>query len=376
MKINDTFNSLLESLETDYGFKAFAKGMQQTDLVHRSLELGASDFKTRLKDQIAGIDLDAPTGRLAVKVSHSKLSTFYDQKQEEIKRTFIFSLVALAATIFLILSGGSIALLKESNTSTGILISLSGFLPGLLGGMFLRQHNKMGIALKPIERDILKMHKMDSFLRMVQLIADEEKRAEAYDYFLRQMEISGTRKRILVLVASPRDLTPLSVDEEVREIKEALRRSKKGWQFELHVSLAVRICDIRRAMLDFDPHFVHFSGHGAKEGLYVENSARESVPVNPNALAELFEIFSDSVKCVILNACDSGPQANAIKQHVDYVIGMQRKISDSSSIKFSVGFYDALGAGKTIDEACKIACNAIRFELPEHLIPVCYSNSD
>ncbi len=61
-------------------------------------------------------------------------------------------------------------------------------------------------------------------------------------------------------------------------------------------------------------------------------------------MAQLFELCSDHVHCVVLNACYSEPQARAIVRHIDYVIGMKQAIGDESAIKFSVGFYDALGA--------------------------------
>ena len=33
--------------------------------------------------------------------------------------------------------------------------------------------------------------------------------------------------------------------------------------------------------------------------------------------------------------------------HIDFVVGMKRAIGDEAAIKFAVGFYDALGAGRT-----------------------------
>ena len=66
-------------------------------------------------------------------------------------------------------------------------------------------------------------------------------------------------------------------------------------------------------------------------------------------------------------------QAAAINKHINYVIGMQKEISDKAALEFAVGFYDALGAGKSLEEAFKFGCNAIREvvdDIPGHLIPV------
>lgn len=52
-------------------------------------------------------------------------------------------------------------------------------------------------------------------------------------------------------------------------------------------------------------------------------------------------------------------QAEAIAEHIPYVIGMSAGIKDKAAIEFAVGFYDALGAGKEIDDAFRFAKNAI-----------------
>jgi hypothetical protein len=180
-------------------------------------------------------------------------------------------------------------------------------------------------------------------------------------------------KKILILSANPKTTPRLRLDEEVREIEEGLLRSKQRGQFEIKARLAVRLRDIRRALLDHKPQIVHFTGHGKEDGLIVEDEMRLAVPISAKALAGLFELFSSQVECVVLNACYSAQQAAAIKKHIDYVIGMRKEIKDSAAIEFAVGFYDALGAGRSVEEAFKFGCNAIlqKFpDLPEHLIPV------
>ena len=64
--------------------------------------------------------------------------------------------------------------------------------------------------------------------------------------------------------------------------------------------------------------------------------------VPPNALALLFKSASETVKCVLINACYSEVQAKAISQFIPIVIGTKKEISDNAAIKFSTGFYTAL----------------------------------
>ncbi len=161
----------------------------------------------------------------------------------------------------------------------------------------------------------------------------------------------------------------------MREIDEALRRSQKRDQFKLEQRWAVRANDLRRALIDTQPHIVHFCGHGVgEEGLLLEDETGRAKPVSTEALANLFELCADHVECVILNACYSEIQAEAIVQHIPYVIGMRSAVADPAAIKFATGFYDGLGGkgadGNEYETAFRFGCNAIQLEnLPDHLVP-------
>jgi CHAT domain-containing protein len=178
-------------------------------------------------------------------------------------------------------------------------------------------------------------------------------------------------KKILILAANPKFTSPLRLDEEVREIDAGLQRAKKREQFELKQQWAVRVRDVHRALLDFKPQIVHFSGHGAgDEGLALEDGTGQIQFVNAEALAGLFELFANKVECVVLNACYSEVQAEAIVKHIPYVIGMNKAIGDKAAIEFAVGFHDALGAGESVEFAYQLGCNAIRLAgIAEHLTP-------
>jgi hypothetical protein len=129
---------------------------------------------------------------------------------------------------------------------------------------------------------------------------------------------------------------------------------------------------MQRAVLEFSPQIVHFSGHGVGEGgLALEDETGQAKLVSAEALAGMFELFADQVECVLLNACYSEVQAKAISRHINYVIGMNRAVGDKAALEFAVGFYDALGAGKSIEFAYKFGCSSIRMAgIAEDLTPV------
>ncbi|MBD2205989.1 CHAT domain-containing protein [Calothrix sp. FACHB-1219] len=186
------------------------------------------------------------------------------------------------------------------------------------------------------------------------------------------------QKKILILAANPSNTSRLRLDQELRDIKEGLQRAQNRENFDLRYDLAVRVRDIRRAILDYRPNIIHFSGHGAGiEGLAFEDETGKTQLVTGEALAGLFGQFSKQVECVLLNACYSKVQAEAISQHINYVIGMNDKIGDKAAIEFVVGFYDGLlGYNSEYDEvspvefAFDLARNAIALaRVPGELIP-------
>jgi hypothetical protein len=178
---------------------------------------------------------------------------------------------------------------------------------------------------------------------------------------------------ILFLAADPTDASRLRLGEEFREIHEKLKLAQLRDRFKLETpQLSVRPADISQALLDVRPQIVHFSGHGTSTGaLCFENQIGQTTLVQPDALAALFEQFAPQVNCVLLNACYSQIQAYAIAKHIEYVIGMNQAIGDEAAIAFAIGFYQALGAGRPIEDSYKLGCVQIRLQgIPEHLTPV------
>ena len=177
-------------------------------------------------------------------------------------------------------------------------------------------------------------------------------------------------KKILVLAANPKDTTSIRLTEEVREIEESLKRSQNRSQFILQTKWAVRPRDLLRAMTEFQPNIVHFCGHGEAEGIALENKDGNLQLINKVALASLFKSFTDQVECVLLNACHSISQVEAIGQYINYVIGMEQEIQDKDAIDFAVSFYDTLGSGANYEFAYELGCIAMQLVgAPENLLP-------
>jgi hypothetical protein len=169
--------------------------------------------------------------------------------------------------------------------------------------------------------------------------------------------------RILFLAANPEDTDQLRLDWEARAIDTSLRGAEYRDKFDIRSHWAVRVTDLQGLLLRYNPNIVHFSGHGSNYSeIILENNSGVSHSVPADALGLLFGLFKDSVKCVVLNACYSEKQAQAISQNIDCVIGMSRSIRDDSAIAFAGSFYQGLGYGRDVKSAFELGCLQIHME--------------
>jgi hypothetical protein len=161
--------------------------------------------------------------------------------------------------------------------------------------------------------------------------------------------------RILLLSANPPDTSRIRIDAEIREIQQEIQLGKERDRIRIEIRSAVRPRDITRAMANIRPHFIHFAGHGGggEESFIGEDGTGEPLVIPVAALANAFKVFQTDVRCVLVNACSTEQLARGLKSVLPdaRVIGMRRPVGDRAAIAFSIGFYQAVGAGMGIDDA-------------------------
>lgn len=171
--------------------------------------------------------------------------------------------------------------------------------------------------------------------------------------------------KILFLAANPRSTPELDLKAEADAIAAALRRARYGEHFQFIIHYAVRVSQLQELLLDHQPHVVHFSGHGAETGeIILEDEQGYVHAVAPDALAETFRLLRGEIRCVVINACYSQPQADAIARHVEGVVGMAERIENTAATTFSAAFYRALAAGQDVQTAFELGRNQIQHEQP------------
>lgn len=184
--------------------------------------------------------------------------------------------------------------------------------------------------------------------------------------------IQSHTTKVLFLLANPRDTDTLRLQEEVREVDAAIRQAEYRSSFDIRQHGAVRVMDLQGYMLRHRPEIIHFSGHGHSDpsAIVLEDTAGRHVIVDPAALTRLFAVFREELRCVVLNACYSAAQAEAIATTIECVVGMSSAIEDQSAIGFSKAFYQALAYGRSVQEAFDLGCVEIGIEgLPDEQVP-------
>ena len=195
---------------------------------------------------------------------------------------------------------------------------------------------------------------------------------------------------ILFLAANPSGTDRLALDREARSIQVELERSGYRDCFEFVTRWAVEPLDLLRELRKLRPTVVHFSGHGGKaaaggrpsghaphrdvvsdfelqggelgHGLYFQGADGRAQVVSAAALRDTFGAAGHSVKLVVLNACYSEPQAEALAAHIDCVVGMAGSIYDDAARSFAIGFYGGLGERESVAKAYQQGCAAIHLE--------------
>lgn len=181
---------------------------------------------------------------------------------------------------------------------------------------------------------------------------------------------------ILFLAANPIDSDRIRVGAEQQIIRDRLIATKHGQRFDLEYEPAAIFRDLAGYLLRATPTVLHFSGHGSVDGIALEDAGGQTRLVSTRALDRLFALpaIRRRLRLVVLNACYSAVQGQAIASHVDCVIGMGRKVPDTTASAFADGLYLGLGSGLDVKASFDLAVAQIDLEsLPGDDIPILLS---
>lgn len=184
----------------------------------------------------------------------------------------------------------------------------------------------------------------------------------------RQIRRTQLRKKahlnVLYLTADPDKSNALRVDAEVRCVQEAIRASEFRDSITLDHRPAAGLKTLLSGLNERRPQVVHFSGHGNKRGIAMDNAKVGALADEPLAfrlLAKALAATDTKPSVVVLNACESSAARKPLLKLGLIVISMRTSISDGAAVSFAQVFYAAIAAGQSVKaafEQAKVAVEA------------------
>src|SRR3954468_17732186 len=133
-----------------------------------------------------------------------------------------------------------------------------------------------------------------------------------------------TQRTILFLSANPKRSSGRALDDECAAIERELRMTSQRDDFAFHSKWAVTVDDMMRHLGLLQPTIIHFSGDSgdAGSGIYLQGDHGAAQLVTGRALTMMIQSTAASARVVVLSACYSESQADAVRSVVDCVVGM------------------------------------------------------
>ncbi|MFY0538207.1 CHAT domain-containing protein [Nannocystis pusilla] len=156
----------------------------------------------------------------------------------------------------------------------------------------------------------------------------------------------------------PADLAPAAPRGGGQSIEDKLRGTAA--RFHFRSTWGAGPDDLLDTLVDASPDILHFAGHGGTNGaLLLQTADGGAHPVAPAALAKLIAARPWRPRLVVLNCCYSAILANALRPHVDAVVGMRGEVPDEAARQFAVQLYRALAQRDSLATAFDTARAAL-----------------
>lgn len=198
--------------------------------------------------------------------------------------------------------------------------------------------------------------------------------------------------RILAVLARDPEGSPLSLEEELKQLRESLADDP---EIQLETLDDPDTQTLRNVLDQKEIHILHYMGHGVfepagGEGALLFGGPEGRMPVTGRHLAAKVKDL-DALRLVVLNACETavvageaaqgpfaGVAAALVLSGLPAVVAMQSSIMDVHSVAFTAAFYRRLACGMSVEEAVTEGRQAILSQNPESAawaIPVLFLRS-
>lgn len=171
--------------------------------------------------------------------------------------------------------------------------------------------------------------------------------------------------RILVVMASPKGMDELDVAAEMALIENALKKLKADGRVEVQILPNATRGELRRVYRRYDPHILHFTGHGmlkadGEGAIVLQDDDGNAQPVDASDMLKLTR--STSTKLVVLSACATsafgeesaafmGVAPRLVWDGMPAVVAMQFAVPEHVARPFMQDFYEFLADGEPLEAA-------------------------
>ena len=178
---------------------------------------------------------------------------------------------------------------------------------------------------------------------------------------------------VLFVGANWEHLETLNIEEEFEIIQEELQkeygefawRGKVAFKADCYADSVSFVYGLEKIR----PGILQFSCHGKIRGLWFSDGFTKASDIvdairSHNKAVEARgsrwwcppSLHCQRIQMVVVNACMSGPLANALRESVDFVIGHgHSSVRDKDALQFSKTLYGMLGRGHSLDHSFTIA---------------------
>ncbi len=213
------------------------------------------------------------------------------------------------------------------------------------------------------EKKKIQTKEADFQKKQMQHISDVNRTLDEHHYAIQRLNALPEEITVLFFAANPQDQVQLSLDEEVRSIKEMILKAKHRDVVNFESCWAVRPGDILQNINQYQPTIVHFSGHGSNsDELVLMDNQRNTKLVSLDSIVQAMSVANGNLRLVFFNTCFSNNQAANVVSHIEAAIGMKTSITDEAAIIFSASFYSAIGFGLSLDKSFRQAKAALMLE--------------
>jgi len=155
--------------------------------------------------------------------------------------------------------------------------------------------------------------------------------------------------QILLIGANHSQSKIIRITDEIQRLIDGFNTVKYRDSISFMSLPAVKRSDLSKYISYYKPEIVLFSGHGEDgEGPLFTDDTTFFIPKKQIDTINTLKNYSDFIKIIIFNICESKSIATEVSKFIDCVIGTTISVNDNSAIDFSESFFKSFGNGDTI----------------------------